>query len=60
MTRPHEIDRHLRNSILDLMYFYSIFNIALSDLQILTMIGVINTKLKKLIIFRNLVFKKNN
>lgn len=40
MTKPNETDRRLRNSIIDLMCFYSIFNIALSDQQILSLLGV--------------------
>lgn len=40
MTKPNETDRRLRNSIIDLMCFYSIFNIALSDQQILSLLNV--------------------
>lgn len=40
MTKPNETDRRLRNSILDLMCFYSTYNIALSDQQILSLLGV--------------------
>lgn len=40
MNRPNETDRRLRNSILDLLCYYSVFNTALTDEQILSLLSV--------------------
>lgn len=40
MNRPNETDRRLRNSILHLLCYYSVFNTALTDKQILSLLSV--------------------
>jgi len=39
MSKPNETDRRLRNSILDILCYYSVFKVALTDQQILSLLG---------------------
>ncbi|HMS92317.1 MAG TPA: hypothetical protein PJ993_02125 [Candidatus Saccharibacteria bacterium] len=40
MNRPNETDRRLRNSILDILCYYSVYKTALTDQQILSLLNV--------------------
>lgn len=40
MNRPNETDRRLRDSILDILCYYSVYKIALTDQQILSLLNV--------------------
>lgn len=39
MNKPSETDRRLRNSILDILCYYSVFKVALTDQQILSLLS---------------------